>query len=84
MSDSYRPRLSIEISQNQADELRRLIPHGLKNQLYLIITEDVIRLADKFGSQFIAAILARRIRLSDYVQGIPREEIPKEESNDLD
>jgi hypothetical protein len=66
MSDSYRPRLSIEISDEQADALRELIPWGLKNQLFLSIIDDVIRLARKHGSQFLAAIIAQSIRIDDY------------------
>jgi hypothetical protein len=74
LSESYRPRLSIELTQQQFDELQRLLPWGMKNQLYSIITDDVIELANKLGAQFIAAILARQIKLQDYVQGLPKKE----------
>ena len=74
MSETYRPRLSIELSQKQFDELQRLIPWGMKNQLYAIITDDVIEMAQRLGPTFIAAILARQIKIKDYVQGLPKEE----------
>ncbi len=64
--ESYRPRLSIEITTKQANELRQLIPWGLKNQLFNVITDDVIRLAKLHGPNFLAAILARSIQLENY------------------
>ncbi len=66
MNESFRPRLSIEISSDQANALRDLIPWGLKNQLFSIIIDDVIRLAHKHGAQFLAAILSQSVRLDDY------------------
>ena len=66
MSMSYRPRLSIELTHEQADALRDLIPWGLKNQLFSAIIDDVIRLARQHGSQFLAAILANVVRIDDY------------------
>ena len=80
MSESYRPRLSIELTQQQFDELQHLIPWGMKNQLYAIITDDVIEMAQRLGPTFIAAILARQIKIKDYVQGLPKA---KEETDDL-
>jgi len=66
MSEQYRPRLSIEISDEQAHELKTLIPWGLKNQLFTVIIDDVIRLSKLHGQHFIAAILARALKLEDY------------------
>jgi len=60
----YRPRLSIEISQEQADDLRELIDWGLKNKLFSLIVDDVIENVRKHGPIFIAAILSRRIKLN--------------------
>ena len=64
--NAYRPRLSIEITQDQSNRLRKLIPWGLKNQLFSVLTDDVIRLAEQHGPTFLAAILARSIGLENY------------------
>jgi len=66
MTTDYRPRLSIEISDQQARELRDLIPWGLRKQLFTVIVEDVIRLTRKYGHTFIAAVIAGKIQLADY------------------
>jgi len=62
----YRPRLSTEITEHQDRELRRLIPWGIKRELFSIIVDDVIRLAKKHGQVFIAAILQKGIKVEDY------------------
>lgn len=65
---SYRPRLSIEITEEQNSDLKALIPWGVKNALFSIIIDDVIKKLKSHGSMFIAVILDRKIELDDYVQ----------------
>ena len=60
----YRPRLSIEISQQQADDLRNCVEWGLKNKLFSLLIDDVIENVRKHGTIFIAALLNRRIKLN--------------------
>ena len=64
--DKYRPRLSIEISEEQRKELQRVIPWGVRRQLFSILIDDIIRLANKHGQMFIAAVLQRGIKVEDY------------------
>jgi hypothetical protein len=73
INDSYRPRLSVEISTKQANDLRNLIPWGLKNQLFSIIVDDVIRLSLELGPNFLAAILAHSIKLENYSSVLKEE-----------
>ncbi len=65
-NEAYRPRLSVEITTEQAESLRKLIPWGLKNQLFSIIIDDVVRLATSHGQHFIAAVLAKAVRLEEF------------------
>jgi hypothetical protein len=69
----YRPRLSIELTHQQAEDLRRLIPWGLKNQLFSILIDDIIRLGRSHGQKFLAAVLAREIKLEDWSEGLSQE-----------
>ena len=64
----YRPRLSIELTEQQANELRNLVPWGLKNALFQIIVDDVIELIKKHGQIFVAALLDRKIKLNKIVK----------------
>ncbi len=63
---SYRPRLSIELTDEQQVKLLRLIPWGVKNKLFSIIVDDVIRLMEEHGQKFLAAVLTRAIKLEDW------------------
>lgn len=70
----YRPRLSIEISRHQADRLRELIPHGLKNPLFCAIVDDVIALLDEFGAQVLLVVIDRKIRPRECLKTLHLEE----------
>lgn len=63
---SYRPRLSIELTEEQQVKLLRLIPWGVKNKLFSIIVDDVIRLMEEHGQKFLAAVLTKAIQLEDW------------------
>jgi len=64
----YRPRLSIELTEQQANELRNLVPWGVKNSLFQVIVDDVIKGIKEHGQIFIAALLERKIRLNKVVR----------------
>lgn len=65
---AYRPRLSIEITEDQNADLKALIPWGVKNALFSIIIDDVIKKLKAHGTMFIAAVLQQKIELDDYVK----------------
>lgn len=64
--DKYRPRLSIEITREQQRDLQRLVPWGVRRQLFSTIIDDVIRAARQHGQLFIAGILQKGLELEDY------------------
>lgn len=64
----YRPRLSIEITEEQNADLKALIPWGVKNALFSIIIDDVIKKLKVHGPMFIATVLDRKLKLDDYVK----------------
>lgn len=64
----YRPRLSIEITEDQNADLKAMIPWGVKNALFSIIIDDVIEKLKGHGSLFIATVLSRKIKLDEYVK----------------
>lgn len=42
LTKDYRPRLNVEISQDQFNALQQLIPHGLKNHMIRAILDCLI------------------------------------------
>ena len=66
MSINYRPRLSIEITEEQNRKLKQLIPWGVKNQLFQLIVDDVIEMIEEHGEIIVAAMLARKLKASSF------------------
>lgn len=67
--NDWRPRLSLEIDQEQYQKLQSLIPWGVKNQIFRVIISDLIEVIEKEGPLVIAALLSRKVKLSDIVRG---------------
>jgi len=63
--EKYRPRLSIEITEEQAAKLYRLVPWGVKKEMFSVIIDDVIKLLETHGEILIAAILTRKLKMQD-------------------
>jgi len=69
----YRPRLSVEITEEQARELNALFPWGLKNSFFQAIVDDVIEIGKKHGHTFLAAVISRKLKAGDFVKGLKDE-----------
>lgn len=66
MPSEYRPRLSIDITYEQREELDRILAHhGLQKAVFSIIIDDLINAVNKNGYAVIAGILSRSLTLGD-------------------
>lgn len=66
----YRPRLSEEITAEQADALRELIPWGMRKQIFSVLVDDLIRILRDGGDQrmeVLGLILDKSIGVKDIV-----------------
>lgn len=69
MTTEYRPRLSIDLSQEHADKLYKYLSWGEKKRLFTIIIEDLITAFETHGAgRVIGAMKAREIELFDLVK----------------
>ena len=69
MDSDYRPRLSIEISAESRDKLRRLLPHGTQKIVFNLIVEDLIAVLESHGTgKVIGAFIEREITLRDLLK----------------
>jgi len=59
----WRPRLSIEITEEQFLSLQQLIPHGLRKAIFSCIIDDLIIMLKTDPSFIVGAILARELKL---------------------
>jgi hypothetical protein len=60
------PRLVVEIDEKQFDELNKLIPWGVKGQIFRVIIDDLIRLLRTNPDVVVAAIVSKNFQLQDF------------------
>ena len=70
MADNdYRPRLTLDIPEETLNELRSLIPWGIRSQLFTVIINDLNETLKTHGAGFVVgALLQRDIQLKDILQ----------------
>ena len=59
----YRPRLTVEITEEQARKLRDYVPWGIRKALFQALLDDILANIEQHGEVFLSAILARVIKL---------------------
>lgn len=55
-----RPRLSVDITQEQDEKLSRYLDHGMRKQVFGVLVEDLIRLIEAHGESKILGLLITR------------------------
>jgi hypothetical protein len=69
MADEYRPRLAIDLTEDQKRQLDKHIPWGTKKAVFNVVVEDLIALCEKHGGgKVIGAFLQRRVKLEQICQ----------------
>lgn len=66
MSD-YRPRLSAELTHEQADALFSILPHGWQKPLFQTIVDGIIELHARGGIEAIGAIVSKTISVEQVI-----------------
>ena len=75
----YRPRLSVEITEEQQHALQKHLDHGMQKKLFNIVVSDVIRMMEQYGRNFLAAVIMHKLSYQDYnTLEIPDEKIQKD------
>lgn len=66
--DDYKPRITLDLRQDQLDDLRNLIDWGIRSRVFEPIIDDLIALLKKDRAAVTAFLLSREIRLNDFLQ----------------
>ena len=66
MTGTHRPRLSVEITPEQQLALQRYLDHGMQKRLFTIIVDDVIRMCEEHGRNFLAAVILKEVSYDNY------------------
>ena len=62
----YRPRLSVEITEEQYLALQKYLDFGMQKRVFSIIVDDVIRMFEKYGRHFLAAVILKELPYNEY------------------
>ncbi len=63
-----RPRLSVEITPEQAKKLNNLIPWGQQRAVISALVDELVDILEKHGAVAIGAVLAKRISFLSMVE----------------
>ncbi len=64
----YRPRLSIEITEEQYNKMNKVIPWGVRSRLFSVIIDDLVDVIEMYGEMAIAAIITRETNILDILK----------------
>lgn len=74
MPDGYRPRLTIEITDEQYRKLSSILPWGTQRALFSSIINDIIDIAEQGrGTQLVEAIVAGLLKPSEVLKTLKME-----------
>ena len=89
-SESYRPRLSVELDDPQDFvDLRNLFPHGLLKPFFNVLVKEVIDLltkanAENKGEFAIAVVIQKKVHLRELLPTLNEIRMAVEESDEVD
>ena len=64
----YRPRINVDMTEEQSNKIRELIPWGYMSRVYSIIVDDLIAIMEVGVENALAMLLARRLKLGAYLK----------------
>lgn len=71
---SNRVRLSVDIREDQKQDLDRLLPWGVGRSVFEVIVDDLIDMLKKHGSRALVPILDKRLRPSECMPSLNMKE----------
>lgn len=67
MNGDKRYRITFDTTKEHYRKIGILIPHGLRNALFETFVEAIIPLIEEHGTKIIAALISKRIEISEIV-----------------
>lgn len=65
----YKPRLTVDITEEQKRKLSMHLEHGMQKPLFHFIINELIRYFDEYGAhRVIGALIGRHIELKDVLK----------------
>lgn len=65
---SYRPRIIMEVTQEQMDRVSNLLPWGIRGKILMAVIDQVLDLVEHYGLAIVGAILAGDLSFIDVIR----------------
>ena len=66
MNNFRRPRLSVDITEEQDQKLVKYLDHGMRKAVFGVMIDDLLAMIDKFGAgKVLGLFIERSITLKD-------------------
>ena len=63
--DRWRPRLNLDITEEQYHKLQKIFPWGVKQEFFRLVIDDIIDLIERKGERAIAAVLTKSLQFKE-------------------
>lgn len=73
----WRPRLSVEVSPEVFEEMQKLIPWGMRRQIFSVILEHTLKLIKTHGPGVLAILMSGELRFEEML----RVRLPKNDDD---
>jgi len=60
MHPDYRPRLTVDITEEQSRKLNKYLDYGMRKRVFGVIIDDLFRLFDEYGVGVILGLFTER------------------------
>ena len=64
----YRHRITVDLTAEQHNRIREVIPWGYMNKAFNVLIDDLIEIMETGGEIALAALLARRLKLGHFLK----------------
>jgi len=80
--DRWRPRLNLDITEEQYYKLQKIFPWGVKQEFFRLVIDDIIDLIERKGERAIAAVLTKSLQFKEMSKTLKEleEDLPDERS----
>lgn len=66
--NDYKPRMTIELREDQINDLRNLVDWGIRSRIFEPIVDDLIMMLKRDRAATTALLLSREIHLNDFLR----------------
>ncbi len=72
---NYRPRIVIDVSEEQYRALKQFLPWGVQNEVFRTLIDDLIAVLEEHGGAALGMILTKQLKMRELSSSL--KDLPK-------